>query len=89
MSQLTKVIFQLQHGLLVPSIKAEPLNPNLSFDGSPFYLQRELSEWRRPVIDGVGECPRRATVSSIGAGGSNAHLIVEEYVGERSSTVAE
>ena len=82
MSQLTKVILQLQHGLLVPSIKAEPLNPNLSFDDSPFYLQRELSEWRRPVVDGVGECPRRATVSSIGAGGSNAHLIVEEYVGE-------
>ena len=84
MSQLTKVILQLQHGLLVPSIKAEPLNPNLSFDDSPFYLQRQLSEWRRPVIDGVGECPRRATVSSIGAGGYDAHLIIEEYVGERS-----
>jgi amino acid adenylation domain-containing protein len=82
MSQLTKVILQLRHGLLVPSIKAEPLNPNLSFEGSPFYLQRQLSAWRRPVLDGVGECSRRATISSIGAGGTNAHLIVEEYVNE-------
>ena len=80
-SQLTKVILQLQYGLLVPSIKAEPLNPNLSFEGSPFYLQRQLSAWPRPVIDGVGECPRRAMISSFGAGGANAHLIVDEYTG--------
>ncbi|HXH10352.1 MAG TPA: amino acid adenylation domain-containing protein, partial [Alphaproteobacteria bacterium] len=84
-SQLTKVILQLQHGLLVPSIKAEPLNPNLSFEGSPFYLQRQLSAWRRPVIDGGGEGPRRAMISSFGAGGTNAHLIVEEYTGSTLS----
>jgi 3-oxoacyl-(acyl-carrier-protein) synthase/acyl carrier protein len=82
-SQLTKVILQMQHRQLVPTIKAEPLNPNISFDNTPFYLQRELQEWKRPVvrIDGdEQEFPRRATVSSFGAGGSNAHLIIEEYV---------
>ncbi|MEH2062927.1 MAG: SDR family NAD(P)-dependent oxidoreductase [Nostoc sp.] len=82
-SQLTKVILQLQHQQLVPSINAESLNPNLSFDGSPFYLQQKLQPWQRPVlnIDGQeGEFPRRATVSSFGAGGSNAHLIIEEYI---------
>ncbi|PON19910.1 hypothetical protein C2W62_00205 [Candidatus Entotheonella serta] len=82
-SQLTKVILQLQHQQLVPSINADPLNPNLSFDGSPFYLQQQLQPWSRPVfnIDGQErEFPRRATVSSFGAGGSNAHLIIEEYI---------
>lgn len=83
MSQLTKVILQLQHQQLVPSIKAEPLNPKISFDNTPFYLQRELQEWKRPVLIVNGEkreYPRRATVTSIGAGGSNVHIIVEEYI---------
>jgi len=82
-SQVTKVVLQLQHRQLVPTIKAEPLNPNISFDTTPFYLQKDLQAWKRPVvkIDGYEqEFPRRATVSSFGAGGSNAHLIIEEYV---------
>ncbi len=84
-SQLTKVVLQIQHQQLVPSIKATPLNPNINFDGTPFYLQHELQEWKRPLlkIDGEDqEIPRRATVSSFGAGGSNAHVIIEEYLDE-------
>ena len=82
-SQLTKVILQLQHQQLVPSINAESLNPNLSFDGSPFYLQQKLQPWQRPKLNIDGQerkFPRRATVSSFGAGGANAHLIIEEYL---------
>src|SRR3546814_9301096 len=83
MSQLIKVILQLQHRQLAPTIKAQPLNPNIAFEQTPFYLQRQLGEWRRPVLALDGgeprEYPLRATVSSFGAGGSNAHLIVEEY----------
>ncbi|HTD55345.1 MAG TPA: alpha/beta fold hydrolase, partial [Silvibacterium sp.] len=81
--QLAKVVLQLQHAELVPSIKAERLNPSLSFVDSPFYLQREAAPWlrQRGVDNGHEiELPRRACVSSFGAGGSNAHLIVEEYV---------
>jgi len=83
MSQLSKVILQLQHQQLVPSIKAEPLNPNLDFTGSPFQLQKELQEWKQPMMDvgGIEQViPRRATISAFGAAGSNAHLIVEEYI---------
>ncbi|MBY0088465.1 SDR family NAD(P)-dependent oxidoreductase [Brevibacillus brevis] len=82
-SQLTKVILQLQHQELVPSIKAEQLNPHVHFAETPFYLQKDRQKWERPVVRINGEereVPRRATISSFGAGGSNAHLILEEYI---------
>jgi polyketide synthase PksN len=83
MAQLIKVILQMRHRQLVPTIKAEPLNPNIALEDTPFRLQRKLEEWRQPVVALKGGAPqpypRRATVSSFGAGGSNAHLIVEEH----------
>ncbi|MGW2870851.1 SDR family NAD(P)-dependent oxidoreductase [Kitasatospora sp. NPDC001225] len=69
---LTKVLLQLGHRELVPTLNAEQPNPNIDFGSSPFRLQREAAPWH-------SEGPRIAAVSSFGAGGSNAHVIVEEY----------
>ncbi|WP_437483074.1 SDR family NAD(P)-dependent oxidoreductase [Sorangium sp. So ce1014] len=80
---LTKVILQMQHGQLVPSIHADRLNPNVEWDTVPFQVQRELASWtpRSEERHGVRQAlPRRAGVSAFGAGGSNAHVLVEEYV---------
>ncbi|MBF0226604.1 MAG: SDR family NAD(P)-dependent oxidoreductase [Desulfobacterales bacterium] len=79
---ITKIILQLKNKTLVSSIHSETLNPNIDFKNSHFYVQRELMEWKRPVvsIDGIEkEFPRRAAISSFGAGGSNAHVIIEEF----------
>src|SRR5579864_9564516 len=76
---LTKVLLQMQHGQLVPSLHAERLNPYIEFEKSAFVVNRELRAWERPVVEGR-EQPRIAGVSSFGAGGANAHVIVEEYV---------
>ncbi|MFI9594971.1 SDR family NAD(P)-dependent oxidoreductase [Nonomuraea sp. NPDC052265] len=70
---LTKVLLQLRHGRLVPSLHAEELNPKIDFDATPFHVQRALEPWTR-----AGGTPRRAGVSAFGAGGTNAHVLVEE-----------
>jgi polyketide synthase PksL len=75
---LTKVLLQMQHGQIVPSLHSAQLNPHIDFDKSPFVVNQELRPWEKPVIDGK-KMPRVAGISSFGAGGSNAHLIVEEY----------
>ncbi|WP_441286888.1 SDR family NAD(P)-dependent oxidoreductase [Sorangium sp. KYC3313] len=88
---VTKVVLQMKHGVLVPSLHSERLNPHINFEDSPFFVQRELSAWRRPVVKVDGkerEHPRIAGVSSFGAGGANAHVVLEEYVeraGERGA----
>lgn len=84
---LTKVLLQIEHRQLAPSIHAQALNPNIDFANGRFAVQRSLGEWRRPVLSLNGverEYPRRAGISSFGAGGANAHLIVEEYGAEES-----
>lgn len=75
---VAKVVLQFAHRALAPSLHTEELNPNIHFERTPFYVQRGLETWERPVIDGE-EIPRRAGISSFGAGGSNAHVVLEEY----------
>ena len=80
---VTKIVLQMQHKKLVPSLHAKELNPNINFTKSPFVVQQELSEWKRPVIEFNGEMieyPRIAGISAFGAGGSNAHVVIEEYI---------
>nr|WGD68497.1 ketoacyl-synthetase C-terminal extension domain-containing protein [Bacillus velezensis] len=72
----------MKHGYLVPSLHSKQLNPEIDFETSPFIVQQETAEWRRPVIESEGatrEYPRIAGTSSFGAGGANAHLLIEEY----------
>ncbi|AOK31794.1 hypothetical protein AQ611_19950 [Burkholderia singularis] len=84
---ISKVLLQMRHRQLAPSLHAETLNPNIDFEHSPFRVQRELAPWPRPVVPVHGvdtELPRIAGISSFGAGGANAHVLIEEYVEPRA-----
>ncbi|MBW4084437.1 SDR family NAD(P)-dependent oxidoreductase [Paenibacillus sp. S150] len=81
-SQLTKVLLQLKHKKLVPSLHSGTLNPNIDFAETPFYVQQELSDWS---LTGPGNHPRRAGISSFGAGGVNCHCVIEEYPTDASA----
>ncbi|MEM6602171.1 MAG: type I polyketide synthase, partial [Verrucomicrobiota bacterium] len=75
---VTKVLLQLQHQQLVPSLHSGTLNPHIDFGKTPFRVQQVLEDWETES----GK-PRIAGVSSFGAGGSNAHVIIEEFRKER------
>ncbi|WP_225444515.1 beta-ketoacyl synthase N-terminal-like domain-containing protein [Pseudomarimonas arenosa] len=78
---LTKVLLQFRHGQLVPTLHAEEVNDEIDFSSTPFHLQRSLAPWRRPVLSEAGaarEVPRIAGISSFGAGGANAHVVLHE-----------
>jgi polyketide synthase PksN len=73
-----KVLLQMKHRMLVASLHSSELNENIDFANSPFSVPQKTCSWEPRVVDGV--CyPRRAGVSAIGAGGTNAHIILEEY----------
>lgn len=79
---LSKVVLQLQHEKLVPSIHSGTLNKNIDFSKTPFFVQRELADWKRHA-----HSPLVAAVSSFGAGGANAHIVLEEYHSTEYSSV--
>ena len=75
-----KVLLQMKHKQLVPSLHCETINPYIHLEGSPFYIVRETTEWLARRDASGDELPRRAGVSSFGFGGVNAHVVLEEYV---------
>jgi acyl transferase domain-containing protein len=80
-AQIAKVVLQMQHRTLVPSLlHSGRTNPSIDFANSPVYVQRSLEDWS-PARTGLGDIPLRAGVTSIGAGGTNVHLVMEEYRG--------
>ena len=75
---VTKILLQLKHRLLVPTINSEEVNPNINFEKSPFYLQHTLSPWSH-----LPNVPRRALINSFGAGGVNSCLVLEEFANDQ------
>ncbi|AYK07546.1 non-ribosomal peptide synthetase [Brevibacillus laterosporus] len=78
MAALAKVLMQIKHRKLAPSINCEEINSGIIFSNTPFYVQRELTDWVPPVKKD-GNPTLIAGISSFGAGGSNASMIIEEY----------
>ncbi|WP_034411831.1 SDR family NAD(P)-dependent oxidoreductase [Derxia gummosa] len=75
---LTKVLLQLEHRTLAPTLHADPPNPGIRFAGTRFHVQTALAHWPAPLAADGTALPRCAGISSFGAGGSNAHLVLEE-----------
>ncbi|WP_445629022.1 SDR family NAD(P)-dependent oxidoreductase [Nostoc sp. DSM 114167] len=72
---LIKTVLALKHKQIPASLNFEQPNPQIDFANSPFYINAKLAEWK------TGSTPRRAGVSSLGIGGTNAHIILEEAPG--------
>ncbi len=71
-ASLIKVSLALENGERPASLNYEKPNPQLNIEQTPFYVNNQLTPWRRR------ETPRRAGITSLGVGGTNGHVIVEE-----------
>ncbi|MDY7106158.1 MAG: SDR family NAD(P)-dependent oxidoreductase [Actinomycetota bacterium] len=72
---MLKAALALDRKVLPPSIGVGEPNPNIDFERSPLYVHTELAEWK--VTPGR---VRAAGVSAFGFGGTNFHVVMEEYV---------
>lgn len=78
-----KTVLCLFHKKIPPSINFKTPNPKIDFKNSPFYVVRNLSDW--PSCS----TPRRAGVNSLGIGGTNAFVLLEEAPEPKIKTPSE
>ncbi|MCP4149253.1 MAG: acyltransferase domain-containing protein, partial [bacterium] len=76
---LIKTILALKHKQIPPSLHYKKPNPKIEIENTPFIVNHELTQWKRD------KTPLRAGVSSFGMGGTNAHVILEEWPRETAS----
>ncbi|WP_436762330.1 type I polyketide synthase [Streptosporangium sp. V21-05] len=70
---LIKVVLSLRHELVPGTAHFRRANPEIDLDTGPFVVRAEATPWPK------GPTPRRAGVNSLGIGGTNAHVVVEEW----------
>ncbi|MEY9947164.1 SDR family NAD(P)-dependent oxidoreductase [Kitasatospora sp. GAS1066B] len=70
---LIKMVLALENERIPASINFSEPNPKAEFDRSPFFVNDTLQKWER--ADGK---PRRSAVHSLGIGGTNVHMVLEE-----------
>ena len=76
---IIKTALALKNKVLPPTLKAEFPDPDLNMEASPFYISSETRPWFAEK-----NFPRRSGVSSFGFGGSNFHVVMEEYAKEKT-----
>ncbi len=74
-ASLIKTTLALHHKILPPTINVNRPNPQFDIENTSFYINTETRPWIQPV-DGSKRC---AAISSFGFGGTNFHMVVEEY----------
>ena len=72
---ILKTALAMHDKVLPPSLNFTSPNPNVDWAGSPFAVNTELREWDVPP----GRT-RVGGVSAFGFGGTNFHIVMEEYV---------
>ena len=71
---LIKATLSLYNKVFPPTLKADEPDPKLGIEDTPFYLNTKTRPWFSST-----DHPRRCGVSSFGFGGSNFHMVLEEY----------
>ena len=77
---LIKTTLCLYHQQIPATLHFNRPNPQIDFEHSPFYINNRLQDWKAESY------PRRAGVNSLGIGGTNAHVVLEEFVNQKETT---
>ncbi|KAL0931325.1 polyketide synthase [Colletotrichum truncatum] len=67
-----KGVMALEHGMIPPNVHFHKANPRIPFDKWNMVVPTSLTPW--PAAE-----TKRMSVSSFGMGGTNAHVVLEEY----------
>lgn len=70
-----QVALMLYHGMIPPSLHLNKLHPSIQLEGNSMDVPQKLCRWPATRLG----LPKRAAVNSFGIGGTNAHVVLEEF----------
>jgi acyl transferase domain-containing protein len=73
---LAKLLLSLQRGQMAPNVHLTTTNPLLRLERTPFDVVTSARSW--PRVDGR---PRAGAITSLGLGGTNVHVVIQETDG--------
>ncbi|OFX87027.1 MAG: hypothetical protein A2X00_10600 [Bacteroidetes bacterium GWE2_32_14] len=71
---LVKTVLMLKNKKIPPTVHFKEPNPKLNINNTPFHINKITVDWDMKKGEN-----RRAGVSSFGIGGTNAHVVLEEF----------
>ncbi|BBM87372.1 type I polyketide synthase [Candidatus Uabimicrobium amorphum] len=76
-ASIIKVCMALRNKIIPEQFYYDPNNQHegMNIENSPFVIPTTSMPWKK----NINKLPRRAAVSGFGFGGTNAHLVIEEY----------
>jgi acyl transferase domain-containing protein/acyl carrier protein len=78
---IIKTALALEQKAIPPSLHYTSPNPEINFEDGPFYVNSALTEWKRKDAK-----PLLAAINSLGIGGTNVHVILEEATSTNKTT---
>lgn len=83
-ASVIKICKALEHQTIPRQFDYASPNPQIDLDGTGFTINVNDARW----VENTGGEPRRAAVNSFGFGGTNAHVVIEEFRDAYHRTVA-
>nr|WP_192180344.1 type I polyketide synthase [Mesorhizobium amorphae] len=74
-----KTVLSLQQGMIPPTININRLNEDLNLEETPFFVNEQLRPWPRRQ-----DRARTAGVTCLGIGGTNCHVVLQEWIDEKA-----
>lgn len=81
---VVKVLLAMRRRLIPPSLRFEQPNHNYDWSTAPVKVVSGGAAWPEDALD---RRPRRAAVSAFGIGGLNAHVVIEESLGQKRANL--
>lgn len=79
LASLIKTAMAVKENRIPPTLFFQSPNPKLELEKTHFHVNTDVESWRLPS-------PRRAAVTSLGVGGTNAHVILEEFTDDQAAS---
>ncbi len=81
-TSIIKVLLAMKHKKIPATLHFQEPNTHLSLKDTPFYVNQKTVDWRVHK-----DKPRLAAISAFGFSGTNAHVVLQEFKGEKEKEV--